>query len=96
VVEIIKREHLERLKTRRSSLVGLHQYNEVCALQDLPSPPTSSPDATEMLSGSKFVAFFASPRVLLTVRSVKIKKTVFMKVTLSSKELKHLIGRGAT
>ncbi|KAF9790273.1 hypothetical protein BJ322DRAFT_980114, partial [Thelephora terrestris] len=36
VVEIIKREHLERLKERRSSsLVGVHQYNEVGALQDL-------------------------------------------------------------
>ena len=56
VVEIVKREHLERLKARRSSsLAGVHQYNEVGALQDLPSPRPPSPDVTEMLSGSKFV-----------------------------------------
>jgi hypothetical protein len=49
-----------------------------------------------MFSGSKFVAFSPSSRVLLMVHSVKIKKTVFMKVTLSKKELKYLIDRGAT
>jgi len=81
VVEIVKREHLERLKARRSSsLTGVHQYNEVGALQDLPSPPVPSPDAPEMLSG----------------RNVRIKKTVFMKVTLSRKKLQHLLDRGAT
>ena len=57
VVEIVKREHLERLKARRSSsLAGVHQYNEVGALQDLPSPLAPSPDMAEILSGSKFVA----------------------------------------
>ena len=57
VVEIVKREHLERLKARRSSsLTGVHQYNEVGALEDLPSSRAPSPDVTEMLSGSKFVA----------------------------------------
>ena len=69
VVEIVKREHLERLKVRRSpSLVGVHQYNEVGALEDLPSPRTSSPDVTETISGSKFVALFnTSLGILLMV-----------------------------
>jgi len=81
VVEIVKREHLERLKARRSSsLAGVHQYNEIGALQDLPSSRAPSPDVTEMLSGS----------------NVRIKKTVFMKVTLSRKKLQHLVDRGAT
>jgi len=80
VVEIVKREHLERLKARRSSLAGVHQYNEVGALQDLLSSRAPSPDVTEMLSGS----------------NVRIKKTVFMKVTLSRKKLQHLVDRGAT
>jgi len=83
VVEIVKREHLERLKAARNpSLVGVHQHNEVGALQDLPSPrtPSPSPDVTQLLSGS----------------NVQIKKTVFMKVTLSRKKLQHLIDRGAT
>lgn len=81
VVEIVKREYMERLTARRSSsLVGVHQYNEVGALQDLSSPDVSSPDVTELLSGS----------------NVKIKKTVFMKVTLSRKKLQHLVDGGAT
>jgi len=72
---------LERLKERRSSsLVGVHQYNEVGALQDLHPSRASSPDVTEMLSGS----------------NVKVKKSVFMKVTLSRKKLQHLVDRGAT
>jgi hypothetical protein len=89
---------LERLKERRSSsLVGVHQYNEVGALQDLHPSCTSSPDVAEMLSGSKFVAFFSpSPVNLLMLCSVKVKKSVFMKVTLSRKKLQHLVDRGAT
>ena len=98
VVEIVKREHLERLKARRSSsLAGVHQYNELGVLQDLPSPPVPSPDVTEMLSGAKFVASLSHLlRLANRVYSVKIKKTVFMKVTLSRKELRHLVDRGAT
>lgn len=81
VVEIIKREHLERLKARRSSsIAGVHQYNEVSALQDLHSSCVPSPGVTELLSGS----------------NVQVKKTVFMKVTLSRKKLQHLVDRGAT
>ena len=97
MVEIVKREHLERLRARRSpSLAGVHQYNEVGAFQDL-SSPVSSPDVTEMLSGSKFGAFLGPSRVFVNnLRSVTIKKTVFMKVTLSRKKLQYLVDRGAT
>lgn len=81
VVEIIKREHLERLKDRRSlSLAGVHQYNEVRAFQDLIPSGAPTSDVTEALSGP----------------NVQIKKTVFMKVTLSRKKLQHLVDRGAT
>ena len=99
VVEIVKREHLERLKARRSSsLAGVHQYNEIGALEDLPSSRPPSPDVTEMLSGSKYVAssVFLSKVCADRVHSVRIKKTVFMKVTLSRKRLQHLLDRGAT
>jgi len=33
---------------------------------------------------------------MISGSNVKIKKTVFMKVTLSRKELQHLVDRGAT
>ena len=98
VVEIVKREHLGRLKARRSSsLAGVYQYNEVGALQDLPSSRAPSPDVTDLLSGSKFVVPSAFAKGWTNrVCSVRIKKTVFMKVTLSRKKLQHLVDRGAT
>ena len=82
VVEIVKREHLERLKARRSSsLAGVHQYNEVGTLQDLPSLCPPSPDVTEMLSGSKFVPpfilFFQFPRFTLTMSTVSESRRPF-------------------
>ena len=94
-MEIVKREHMERLKAKRLSLVGVHQYNEFGALH---SPCVSSPDLTaETLSGSKLVAFFGLKNSSTNdVYSVKIKKTVFMRITLSRKELHHLVDRGAT
>lgn len=79
VVEIVKREYLERLKARRSSsLVGVHQYNEVGALQDLSSTDVSPPDVTELLSGSKLVALSRFIRVLLMIHAASKSRRPFL------------------
>jgi len=89
VVEIVKREFIKSLEAKRSPrLLGLHQYNEIGCLEDLPTfveePQTEEDRATGIASA-------LSGRYHL-----KQKQTPYMKITLSSRALPELLEKGAT
>jgi len=71
VAEIIKREHLERLRVKKSPLTyGVHQYNEIGCLEDLSPSPHLEPH--DPIAGLK---------------NVRIERTVYMKITLCRKKV---------
>ncbi|KAJ6582926.1 hypothetical protein DFH09DRAFT_1029318 [Mycena vulgaris] len=87
VVEIIKREYVKKLELEHSStLVGLHQYNEIGTLEalGLSTPDTEPPQDPESLRSQEIVA------ALQGKTHLKIKQTPFMKITLSRVELSDL------
>ncbi|KAJ7100007.1 hypothetical protein B0H15DRAFT_505029 [Mycena belliarum] len=89
VVEIIKREYLKKLELEHSStLVGLHQYNEVGTLEALGLAPVDTdaemPQDAEARRAREIMAALEGKNY------VKIKQTAFMKVTLSRVELTGL------
>ncbi|KII89610.1 hypothetical protein PLICRDRAFT_108070 [Plicaturopsis crispa FD-325 SS-3] len=87
VVEIIKREYLKTLDISRSeTLLGLHQYNEVGCLEDIGFADDSvEEDAVSIIT-----------RALEGKNHLKIKKSPYMKVTLSRVKLGGLVSKSTT
>ncbi|VDB88697.1 unnamed protein product [Peniophora sp. CBMAI 1063] len=84
VTEIIKREYL---KLPDSTLVGLYQYNELGTLEDLglaPHPQVEEEDDVELARSRSII------QALDGVKNVRIQRTPYMRVTLSSKEIPDL------
>ncbi|CCM04689.1 uncharacterized protein FIBRA_06875 [Fibroporia radiculosa] len=91
VVEIIKREYLKTLDPALSDagkLSGLHQYNEVDALDDI-----DSGDSIETAEEKRQKELAA---VLRGKRHLRQHKIAYMRVTLCRRELPHLLAKGAT
>ncbi|KAF7360175.1 hypothetical protein MVEN_00746100 [Mycena venus] len=87
VVEIIKREYLKKLELEHSStLLGLHQYNEIGTLEELGLgvPDSGLPQDADTLRSREIVATLEGKTHL------KTKQTPFMKITLSRVELPEL------
>ncbi|KIY72337.1 hypothetical protein CYLTODRAFT_449891 [Cylindrobasidium torrendii FP15055 ss-10] len=86
VVEIIKREYLSALKAKQSPrLEGLHQYNQVCILEETLTASTvgdkpRNEQLVDALSGS----------------NPKHVQTPYMRITLSVNEIPQLKDNGAT
>ncbi|KAJ7820971.1 hypothetical protein B0H14DRAFT_2832332 [Mycena olivaceomarginata] len=83
VVEIIKREYLKKLELEHSStLLGLHQYNEIGTLEEelrAPDPPHDTADADAARSQAIVAALRGDDA-----------QTPFMRITLSRVELPGL------
>ncbi|KAJ6487727.1 hypothetical protein C8R45DRAFT_994135 [Mycena sanguinolenta] len=87
VVEIIKREYLKKLDLENSStLLGLHQYNEIGTLEELGicAPNHEVPRDADTLRSQTIVAALEGKNHL------KTKQTPYMKITLSRVELSGL------
>ncbi|KAF8162462.1 hypothetical protein K438DRAFT_1618251 [Mycena galopus ATCC 62051] len=84
VVEIIKREYLKKLEIEKSStLLGLHQYNQIGTLEELglDTPNPELPQDTDALRSQAIAAALEGKAHL------KIKHTPFMKITLCRVEV---------
>ncbi|KAH6902544.1 hypothetical protein BKA70DRAFT_1157014 [Coprinopsis sp. MPI-PUGE-AT-0042] len=101
VVEIIKREFMKRLAEEKSArMKGLHQYNEVGILEDLPVEEEDG-DAMAVEGNEENGEEKARKRSeqivqLLSGNHVKQIQTPYMRVTLSLYEVPGLVARGAT
>ncbi|KAF5338750.1 hypothetical protein D9611_013344 [Ephemerocybe angulata] len=94
VVEIVKREYLRDLATRRSPrMKGLHQYNEIGTLEDTEDTKEEKAEggADEEQERAKKIVEAVSGK-----NHVRQTQTPFMRVTLSTCELPHLEAAGAT
>ena len=108
VVEIIKREYMKAMDAGLAEggvLNGLHQYNEIGSLEEeglLGGAEGAEEQRQEAiaraLQGRKQCVFVFPPRRAIAEErdSLKEKRTAFMRVTLSRKEVPGLAGRGAT
>ncbi|KAH6903919.1 hypothetical protein BKA70DRAFT_1566264 [Coprinopsis sp. MPI-PUGE-AT-0042] len=98
VVEIIKREFMKRLAEEKSArMKGLHQYNEVGILEDLPvEDDTMEVEGTEESGEEKARKRSEQIVQLLSGNHVKQIQTPYMRVTLSLYEVSGLVDRGAT
>ncbi|KAE9410662.1 hypothetical protein BT96DRAFT_778216, partial [Gymnopus androsaceus JB14] len=87
VVEIIKREYIKLLDTKRSTrLVGLHQYNEIGSLEEL-----------GLVSGETDEQ--RTQRIAMALEGKNFPKqqqSPYMRITLSLHELPELVKKGAT
>lgn len=111
VVEIIKREYLKTLDpalAQAGSLSGLHQYNEMGDLEEhglVEGTGNEEQDRLESLAHalqgrnqcvcprSCFIRVYL---IFLARRSLKQKKTAFMRVSLCRKEAPELVRKGVT
>ncbi|KAF7351388.1 hypothetical protein MSAN_01570500 [Mycena sanguinolenta] len=88
VVEIIKREYLKKLDLENSStLLGLHQYNEIGTLEELGINTSNHevPQDADTVRSQTIAAALEGKKYL------KTKQTPYMKITLSRVELPGLI-----
>ncbi|KAH9933668.1 uncharacterized protein BXZ73DRAFT_46171 [Epithele typhae] len=91
VTEIIKREYLKTLDVKQAEggvFSGLHQYNEIGSLEDAGLDERAGDEEQERMA--------SLARALQGRNHLKMKKTAFMRVTLSRTELPGLVLRGAT
>ncbi|KAF8958862.1 hypothetical protein BDZ97DRAFT_2046387 [Flammula alnicola] len=99
VVEIIKREYIKNLETKRSSrTIGLHQYNELGTLEELGIViDRTAGDGQEVIQDSAEAA--RSQDILQALggkNHPRQTQTPFMRVTLSTVELPELLSKGAS
>ncbi|KAJ3559422.1 hypothetical protein NM688_g349 [Phlebia brevispora] len=82
VVEIIKREYVKKLDpilAEQGCLSGLHQYNEVGALEEFNADVGQNPTEEDRVQ--------TLAHALQGRNHLKVKKTPYMKITLSRKKL---------
>ncbi|KAF9486129.1 hypothetical protein BDN70DRAFT_926837 [Pholiota conissans] len=104
VVEILKREYMKLLETKKSSrAIGLHQYNEIGTLEELGVVVDRTGVKERSAAGDADAAAVAEERrskdiiqALSGKNHPKQTQTPFMRITLSTTERPELLAKGAS